>query len=201
MSLSPDLHQSIRFGFKLQTALSGSAQSFLPNFRFLAMSSHIGESYLRSTLLKFQWFSRIRSFAICLWQIWSCWVCDGSSFRRSPPPRVWRNSEKDQGGWDTHRVFLCLHPITFLVSYTIPRDVADITKAPEMLGGRVKTLHPAVHGGKFGKIRNNILPLTKWLYRYPRSFYPFWSARLASPIHFCNLHRCVQPLPLHFHHI
>ena len=27
------------------------------------------------------------------------------------------------------------------------RDVADITHAPEMLGGRVKTLHPAVHGG------------------------------------------------------
>ncbi|KAJ3410901.1 bifunctional phosphoribosylaminoimidazolecarboxamide formyltransferase/IMP cyclohydrolase [Chytridiales sp. JEL 0842] len=27
------------------------------------------------------------------------------------------------------------------------QDVADITKAPEMLGGRVKTLHPAVHGG------------------------------------------------------
>ncbi|KAF8524171.1 cytidine deaminase-like protein [Gautieria morchelliformis] len=26
-------------------------------------------------------------------------------------------------------------------------DVADITRAPEMLGGRVKTLHPAVHGG------------------------------------------------------
>ncbi|KAI0306016.1 AICARFT/IMPCHase bienzyme [Multifurca ochricompacta] len=26
-------------------------------------------------------------------------------------------------------------------------DVADITKAPEMLGGRVKTLHPVVHGG------------------------------------------------------
>ncbi|KAJ3067910.1 bifunctional phosphoribosylaminoimidazolecarboxamide formyltransferase/IMP cyclohydrolase, partial [Podochytrium sp. JEL0797] len=26
-------------------------------------------------------------------------------------------------------------------------DVADITQAPEMLGGRVKTLHPAVHGG------------------------------------------------------
>ncbi|KAG0703664.1 AICARFT/IMPCHase bienzyme-domain-containing protein, partial [Suillus ampliporus] len=26
-------------------------------------------------------------------------------------------------------------------------DVYDITKAPEMLGGRVKTLHPAVHGG------------------------------------------------------
>ena len=28
------------------------------------------------------------------------------------------------------------------------QDVADITKAPEMLGGRVKTLHPAVHGGQ-----------------------------------------------------
>jgi AICAR transformylase/IMP cyclohydrolase PurH len=24
-------------------------------------------------------------------------------------------------------------------------DVSNITKAPEMLGGRVKTLHPAVH--------------------------------------------------------
>jgi len=29
------------------------------------------------------------------------------------------------------------------------RDVSDITKAPEMLGGRVKTLHPAVHGGSY----------------------------------------------------
>lgn len=29
------------------------------------------------------------------------------------------------------------------------KDVADITGAPEMLGGRVKTLHPAVHGGEF----------------------------------------------------
>lgn len=27
------------------------------------------------------------------------------------------------------------------------KDVADITNAPEMLGGRVKTLHPAVHAG------------------------------------------------------
>jgi phosphoribosylaminoimidazolecarboxamide formyltransferase/IMP cyclohydrolase len=26
-------------------------------------------------------------------------------------------------------------------------DVADVTGAPEMLGGRVKTLHPAIHGG------------------------------------------------------
>jgi phosphoribosylaminoimidazolecarboxamide formyltransferase/IMP cyclohydrolase len=27
------------------------------------------------------------------------------------------------------------------------REVADVTRAPEMLGGRVKTLHPAIHGG------------------------------------------------------
>lgn len=26
-------------------------------------------------------------------------------------------------------------------------DVSEVTKAPEMLGGRVKTLHPAVHAG------------------------------------------------------
>jgi phosphoribosylaminoimidazolecarboxamide formyltransferase/IMP cyclohydrolase len=26
-------------------------------------------------------------------------------------------------------------------------DVSEITKAPEILGGRVKTLHPSVHGG------------------------------------------------------
>ena len=36
-----------------------------------------------------------------------------------------------------------MHQLTYLHR----RDVADITKAPEMLGGRVKTLHPAVHGG------------------------------------------------------
>jgi len=29
----------------------------------------------------------------------------------------------------------------------ISSDVSDITKAPEILGGRVKTLHPSVHGG------------------------------------------------------
>lgn len=26
-------------------------------------------------------------------------------------------------------------------------DVAEVTGAPEMLGGRVKTLHPTIHGG------------------------------------------------------
>lgn len=29
----------------------------------------------------------------------------------------------------------------------VPRDVSSITNAPEILGGRVKTLHPGVHGG------------------------------------------------------
>ena len=29
----------------------------------------------------------------------------------------------------------------------LSRDVSEVTGAPEMLGGRVKTLHPAVHGG------------------------------------------------------
>lgn len=28
------------------------------------------------------------------------------------------------------------------------QDVSEVTGAPEMLGGRVKTLHPAVHAGK-----------------------------------------------------
>ncbi len=28
-----------------------------------------------------------------------------------------------------------------------PRDVADITEFPEMMDGRVKTLHPRIHGG------------------------------------------------------
>jgi phosphoribosylaminoimidazolecarboxamide formyltransferase/IMP cyclohydrolase len=31
-------------------------------------------------------------------------------------------------------------------------EVADVTGAPEMLGGRVKTLHPAIHGGILGDL-------------------------------------------------
>src|SRR5260370_20495070 len=27
------------------------------------------------------------------------------------------------------------------------RDVADVTGSPEILGGRLKTLHPRIHGG------------------------------------------------------
>ncbi len=37
---------------------------------------------------------------------------------------------------------------TLLADQGIPVvEVAEVTKAPEMLGGRVKTLHPMVHGG------------------------------------------------------
>ncbi|KAJ8307358.1 hypothetical protein KUTeg_015442 [Tegillarca granosa] len=34
-------------------------------------------------------------------------------------------------------------------------DVSDITGAPEMLGGRVKTLHPAVHGGILARLTDS----------------------------------------------
>ena len=33
-------------------------------------------------------------------------------------------------------------------------DVAEVTGFPEMLDGRVKTLHPLVHGGLLGDVRN-----------------------------------------------
>ncbi|XP_049843034.1 bifunctional purine biosynthesis protein ATIC isoform X1 [Schistocerca gregaria] len=35
------------------------------------------------------------------------------------------------------------------------KDVAEITGAPEMLGGRVKTLHPAVHGGILARLTDS----------------------------------------------
>jgi len=35
------------------------------------------------------------------------------------------------------------------------KDVSDITGAPEMLGGRVKTLHPAVHAGAIFTVKKN----------------------------------------------
>ncbi|KAL0270746.1 UNVERIFIED_CONTAM: hypothetical protein PYX00_008048 [Menopon gallinae] len=37
------------------------------------------------------------------------------------------------------------------------KDVSDITGAPEMLGGRVKTLHPAVHGGILARLTDSDL--------------------------------------------
>ncbi|XP_058813346.1 bifunctional purine biosynthesis protein ATIC [Topomyia yanbarensis] len=37
------------------------------------------------------------------------------------------------------------------------RDVSELTGAPEMLGGRVKTLHPAVHGGILARLTESDL--------------------------------------------
>ena len=42
------------------------------------------------------------------------------------------------------------------------RDVAELTESPEMLGGRVKTLHPRIHGGIwpiFSRVRRAALRL------------------------------------------
>jgi AICAR transformylase/IMP cyclohydrolase PurH len=35
------------------------------------------------------------------------------------------------------------------------RDVSEVTGAPEMLGGRVKTLHPAVHAGILARLSDS----------------------------------------------
>jgi phosphoribosylaminoimidazolecarboxamide formyltransferase/IMP cyclohydrolase len=44
----------------------------------------------------------------------------------------------------------------FLKDQGLPvRDLSDLTKFPEMLDGRVKTLHPNVHGGILYK-RDNV---------------------------------------------
>ncbi|KAI1292647.1 Bifunctional purine biosynthesis protein ATIC [Halotydeus destructor] len=58
------------------------------------------------------------------------------------------------------------------------RDVSDITGAPEMLGGRVKTLHPAVHGGILArKIDSDLADMKKQNYEYVSivvcNLYPF----------------------------
>ena len=34
-----------------------------------------------------------------------------------------------------------------ILTNNVNRDVSELTKVPEMLGGRVKTLHPAIHAG------------------------------------------------------
>jgi AICAR transformylase/IMP cyclohydrolase PurH len=39
--------------------------------------------------------------------------------------------------------------IVMVFCFSVFRDVSEVTGFPEMLGGRVKTLHPAVHAGKW----------------------------------------------------
>ena len=56
--------------------------------------------------------------------------------------------------------------------------MSDITNHPEMLGGRVKTLHPAVHGGILArKIESDSADMKKQNYDYVSvvvcNLYPF----------------------------
>lgn len=60
-------------------------------------------------------------------------------------------------------------------------DVADVTRCPEMLGGRVKTLHPAVHGGILARrIDSDAADMERCNYQYVRlvacNLYPFVEA-------------------------
>jgi len=73
------------------------------------------------------------------------------------------------------------------------RDVSSITKAPEMLGGRVKTLHPAVHGGGF--LVDGYL---EWKAdnRYPIPRDRFRLGRPRNQQHLPYYPSCLQPLPL-----
>lgn len=65
------------------------------------------------------------------------------------------------------------------------KDVSDITKAPEMLGGRVKTLHPAVHAGILSRfIESDVADMEKQKFEFIQivvcNLYPF-SATIAKP--------------------
>ncbi|XP_063953685.1 bifunctional purine biosynthesis protein ATIC-like [Lytechinus pictus] len=65
------------------------------------------------------------------------------------------------------------------------KDVSDITGVAEMLGGRVKTLHPAVHGGILArKSEEDAADLLKNSYQYIRvvacNLYPF-EQTIAKP--------------------
>jgi len=73
-----------------------------------------------------------------------------------------------------------LHDNNILVT-----EVANYTRSPEILGGRVKTLHPAIHGGLLARPtetdRNELLTLG-WDYidLVAVNLYPF-EATIASP--------------------
>ena len=64
-------------------------------------------------------------------------------------------------------------------------EVADYTKSPEILGGRVKTLHPAVHGGLLARLTDEDheqLLILGWDYidLVAVNLYPF-EATIAKP--------------------
>jgi AICAR transformylase/IMP cyclohydrolase PurH len=64
------------------------------------------------------------------------------------------------------------------------RDISEITGAPEVLIGRVKTLHPAVHGGilaRYQKIFNKYFTRLKFVYSFPVTFQAiFWIWKNSS---------------------
>ncbi|XP_054280291.1 bifunctional purine biosynthesis protein ATIC [Macrosteles quadrilineatus] len=65
------------------------------------------------------------------------------------------------------------------------KDVSEITNAPEMLGGRVKTLHPAVHAGILSRLNeSDVADMKQRQYEMVRvvvcNLYPF-SETVASP--------------------
>lgn len=65
------------------------------------------------------------------------------------------------------------------------QDVSDITGAPEMLGGRVKTLHPAVHAGILSRlIESDVADMQKQKYEFIQivvcNLYPF-SETVSKP--------------------
>lgn len=65
------------------------------------------------------------------------------------------------------------------------RDVSEVTGAPEMLGGRVKTLHPAIHGGILArKIDSDIADMKNRNYQFISvvacNLYPFVKT-ISSP--------------------
>lgn len=55
------------------------------------------------------------------------------------------------------------------------KDVSEISGAPEILGGRVKTLHPAVHGGILSRWKTNLY------------FVGFYQMLIMSSLKFCLL--------------
>jgi len=65
------------------------------------------------------------------------------------------------------------------------KDVSEITNAPEMLGGRVKTLHPAIHAGILSRLtESDVADMKQRNYEMIRvvvcNLYPF-SQTVASP--------------------
>lgn len=74
---------------------------------------------------------------------------------------------------------------TLRANHMVVTEVADYTKSPEILGGRVKTLHPAIHGGLLARPtdedHNQLLDLG-WDYidLVAVNLYPF-EATIAKP--------------------